>query len=182
MQALLDWTLEAIRDEGPDFSWMEEFRFDWTPLVKSAISKIMDGQTVLIVTDDKRNWFSKYISSKINSSEKDRPFLPFYSLHGCFPQLHNLTDTQDIELIEDMLDISYPQGYFLWYIGDSNYNHTRLAYRSDESFLWVMNDHIPNSFHLRDSDPMLDIKLLQLYKLFDRTLEAVLYAEVELSA
>ncbi len=179
MQALLDWTLEAIREEGSDFSWMEELRFDWTPLVRSAVTKMIEGQTVLIVTDDKREWFSQYIRYAINDPEKSRPFLPMYDMHDCFPKLHLIQDTQEIELVEDMLDISFPQGYFLWYIGDSAYNYTKLAYRSDENFLWVMNDQVPNSFPLRESDPLLDIKLIQLYKLFDKTMEAVLYGEVD---
>jgi len=179
MQALLNWTLEAIREEGSDFSWMEELRFDWTPLVRSAVTKIIEGQTLLIVTDDRRKWFSQYIRNAINCPEKGRPFLPVYDMHGCFPKLHVIQDTQEIELVEDMLDISFPQGYFLWYVGDSAYNYTKLAYRSDENFLWVMNDQVPNSFPLRESDPLLDIKLIQLYKLFDKTMEAVLYGEVD---
>jgi hypothetical protein len=82
--------------------------------------------------------------------------------------------------MEDMLDISFPGGYFIWYIGDSAYNYTKIAYHNDENFLWVMNDEVPNSFPFRDSDPLLDIKLIQLYKLFDQTVEAVLYGEVDL--
>jgi len=180
MQALLSWTLEEIRKESSDFSWMEELRFDWTPLVQSAISKIIDGQTVLIVTDEKRKWFSKYIQNAINSSDKDRPFLPVYGLQSCFPSLGSINDTQDIELLEDMLDISFTNGYFIWYIGDSKYNYTKIAYRSDENFLWAMNDQVPNSFPFRDSDPLLDIKLIQLYRLFDKTVEAALCGQIEI--
>lgn len=180
MQALLNWTLDAIREDSSDFSWMEEFRFDWTPLIKSAISKITEGQTVLIVTDTKREWFSKYIRNAINSSVGNRPFLPIYDLEGCFPNLGSISTTEELELLEDMLDISFPNGYFLWYIGDGNHEYTRLTYRNDENFLWVINEQIPNSLSLRDSDPLLDIKLIQLYKLFAKTTEAVLYGEVEL--
>jgi len=180
MQALLNWTLEAIREEGTDFSWMEELRFDWTPLVRSAVEKMLEGQTMLVVTDDKRTWFSHYIQHAINAPEKGRPFLPVYNMLGCFPKLPMIRDTQEIALMEDMLELSFPNGYFLWYIGDSRHTHTKFIYRSEENFLWMMNEQIPNSLFLKESDSQLDIKLLQLYRLFDKTVEAVLYGEVGL--
>ena len=180
MQALLNWTLETIRSDESDFSWMEEVRFDWAPLVRSAVAKMIEGQTLLIITDDKRKWFAQYILNAINCTDKGRPFLPVYDMKSCFPKLHRIQDTKEIELMEDMMDISFPNGYFIWYIGDSGYNYTKIAYRNDENFLWVMNSEVPNSFALRDSDPLLDIKLIQLYKLFDQTVEAVLYGEVNL--
>jgi hypothetical protein len=55
-----------------------------------------------------------------------------------------------------------------------------LAYRNDESFLWVMDEEIQNSFALRSADTLLDIKLLQLYKLFDTTLSAALFGDIDL--
>jgi len=69
MQKLLTWTLKSIREEDSSFSWMEEYRYEWTPLVKSAVSKIRDGYSVLIITDDENRWFAKYIMSKINHKD-----------------------------------------------------------------------------------------------------------------
>ncbi|RUM69189.1 MAG: hypothetical protein DSZ08_06880 [Sulfurovum sp.] len=51
MQQLLKWTLDTIREEESCFSWMEEYRYEWTPLVKSAISQVMEGKTVLIIAE-----------------------------------------------------------------------------------------------------------------------------------
>jgi len=178
MKELLSWTLDTIREENSDFSWMEEMRFDWTPLAKSAITKMIEGQTLLLISDDKREWFCRYILTSINSQNNTRPFLPVYDLKGCFQNIDILRDKEDLELIEDMLDISYPNGYFIWYIGDSKHKDSTLAYRNDENFLWIMNDKMPNAFPLRDSDTLLDIKLIQLYKLFDKTLEAILFGKV----
>jgi len=180
MQQLLEWTLQTIRSESSDFSWMEEFRFDWTPLVKNAVAKIVEGQTVLILCDAPRRWFGRYIIDGINRPELQRPFLPFYQLHSIFPNLEQLETTQDYQLLEDMLEISFPGGWFLWYIGEGEDRLAKLAYRNEENFLWLFNGQIPGSFSLRRHDPLLDIKLLQLYKLFDRTLEAVLFNEIEL--
>ena len=180
MQQLLKWTLETIREEESSFSWMEEYRYEWAPLVKSAVSQSIDGKTVLIVTDDSRKWFAKYILNAVNDLQKNRPLLPFYQLSECFPNLSNLNTTDDIQLLEDMLDISYPNGYYIWYIGKGDHPYSKFAYRRDDSFLWVLDEEIPNAFALRSSDALLDIKLLQLYKLFDSTLSATLFGELEL--
>lgn len=179
MQKLLDWTLKTIREES-DFSWMEECRYYWTPLVKSAVSKILSGQSVLILTDESNQWFCDYVMSKINMPSNNRPFFPFYPMRGLFPNITFIASTQDIELLEDMLDISYPNGHFIWYIGKGDHPLTKLVYRDDENFMWVMDEEMQNSFHLRSQDPMLDVKLLQLFKLFNHTIDAALFDGLEI--
>jgi hypothetical protein len=180
MQKLLGWTLNTIRQEESDFSWMEEYRYDWAPLIQSATSKIMSGQTLLVVTDKENNWFGDYIINKINSISNNRPFLPVYLLKSAFPNLSTINSTQEIELLEDMLDISYPNGYFIWYIGRGDHPYTKIVYRNDDNFIWMMDDEVQNSFPLRGSDSLRDIKILQLYKLFSQTIDAVLFGELDL--
>jgi len=180
MQKLLNWTLETIRTEESEFSWMEEYRYDWAPLVASATSKIIQGQTILVVTDDERHWFGEYVTSKINSIDKNRPFLPFYLLENIFPNLSQTTSSQSLELLEDMLDLSYPNGYFIWYIGRGDHPYTKIIYRNDDNFMWMIDEEIQNSFQIRSSDGLLDIKLLQLYKLFDSTIDVVLFGDIDL--
>lgn len=182
MQKLLKWTLETIREEESCFSWMEEYRYEWAPLVKSIVSQVVEGKTVLIVTDQPRKWFSTYVSSNINDMRKNRPFLPFYRLSECFPALQDIQTTQEIQLFEDMLDISYPNGYCIWYIGRGDHPYTKIAYRNDDSFLWILDEEVQNSFALRSSDPLVDIKFLQLFKLFDATLSAVLFSDLDLDS
>ena len=182
MQELLKWTLETIREEDSSFSWMEEYRYEWAPLVRGSVSQVLEGKTVLIVTDESRKWFGQYILNAINDLRKNRPLLPFYQLSACFPNLQSVHTTQEIQLLEDMLDISYPNGYYFWYIGKGDHTYTKLACRNDDSFLWLMDEEIQNSFALRTSDPQLDIKLLQLYKLFDNTLTSALFGDLDLEA
>lgn len=182
MQELLKWTLETIREEESCFSWMEEYRYEWAPLVKSAVSQVLEGKTVLVVTDAPRKWFGKYILNDINELRKSRPFLPFCQLIDIFPNLQNLTTTQELQLLEDMLDISYPNGYYIWYIGRGNHPYTKIAYRNDDSFLWVLDEEVQNSFAFRSSDSLLDIKLLQLYKLFDMTISETLFGDLDLES
>ena len=178
MQELLKWTLYAIREEESSFSWMEEYRYEWAPLVKSAVSQSIEGKTALIITDETFEWFGKYILHNINDLKKNRPLLPFYGLSSFRPSSHPKICT----LLEDMLDISYPNGYYIWYIGKGDHPFTKLAYRNEDSFLWVMDEEVQDSFLFRSSDELLDIKLLQLFKLFDNTLSAVLFGDLDLEA
>ena len=180
MQQLLKWTLDTIREEESCFSWMEEYRYEWAPLAKSAVSQVLEGKTVLIMTDESREWFAKYVVSAINDLSKHRPLLPFYHFSDTFPQLQHVQTTEEMQLLEDMLDISYPNGYYIWYIGRGDHPLTKLAYRHHDNYLWVLDEEVQNSFLLRSSDPQLDIKLLQIYKLFDTTLSAALFGDFEL--
>jgi hypothetical protein len=181
MQQLLKWTLQTIRDEDC-FSWMEEYRYEWAPLVKSAVGQMIEGKTVLLLTDVPRKWFGKYILENVNSLQKNRPLLPIFPMADLFPNIGSFSNTQDIQLLEDMLEISYPNGYFIWYVGKGDHPFTKLAYRCPDSFLWIMDEEVENSFALRSSDELLDIKLLQLYKLFDLTLSQVLFGELDLES
>ncbi len=180
MQQFLEWTLEAIRAESSDYSWIEEHRYNWVPPAKSALQRMLDGQCVLLLTDNKRKWFEQYVLTQVNDVSKERPFLPVQSLHGAFADLDSAGSSTQLALLEDMLDISYPQGYFIWYIGEGNHPYTKIAYRKEDNFLWLINEELAGSFVLRESDPLLDIKLIQLYKLFDKSIEAAIYGQVEL--
>jgi hypothetical protein len=42
-----------------------------------------------------------------------------------------------------------------------------------------MDEEVQNSLSLRSSDALLDIKLLQLYKLFDATISAALFGDLD---
>jgi hypothetical protein len=181
MQQLLKWTLETIREEDC-FSWMEEHRYEWAPLVKSAIEQILEGKTVLLLTDVPRKWFGKYVLESINDLQKNRPLLPVFPMAKMFPSVGTFSSTQEIQLFEDMLELAYPNGYFIWYIGKGEHPLTKLAYRCEDSFLWIMDEEVENSFGFRSSDEMLDIKLLQLYKLFDLTLSQALFGELDLES
>jgi len=179
MTPILKWTLDAIREEDSSFSWMEECRYDWVPIIQRAISKILDGQTMLVLTDEPRSWFAKYISSNINN-QNHRPFLPVYTLKSMFPSLDKMNRTEELDLLEDMLEISYPNGYFIWYIGSADSIYTKFVFRNDENLLWIIDGDVHNSFYLRDGSTSLDIKLIQLFKLFNKTIDASLFNDLSL--
>ncbi|WP_353662967.1 HobA family DNA replication regulator [Hydrogenimonas sp. SS33] len=180
MKDLTTWTLEAIRGDDTMMSWLEERRYEWAPIVGSAITKVLEGQSVILLTDDANRWFETYIVRRINRPGSNRPLLPFFSFEAVYPHVDAVRTDQDIDLLFDMLSLSCPQGYFFWYIGKADHPRARIALRNDESLLWVMDEEMTNSFTLRSYDELIDIKLLQLYRLFEKTLSAALFAEIDL--
>jgi hypothetical protein len=180
LKDLLSWTLETIRSDDTMMSWLEERRYEWSPIVGNAIAKILEGQTVIILTDGQNRWFEEYIVRRINRPGVNRPLLPFFSFDALYRFADTIRHDQDIDLLFDMLGLSYPQGFFFWYIGTADHPKARIALRNDESLLWVMDEEVTNSFTLRSHDELIDIKLLQLFRLFDKTLSAALFAEVDL--
>jgi len=176
---LLSWTLEAIRAEDAAMSWMEERRYDWAPIAGNAVSKILAGQTLLLLSDENNRWFERYVISRVNRPGQQRPLLPFYACSALYPAVDAIRNDQDIDLFFDLLSLSYPQGFFFWYIGKADHPRARIALRNEESLLWVMDEEMANSFTLRSLDEQIDIKLLQLFRLFDKTVSAALFAEVD---
>ena len=77
-----------------------------------------------------------------------------------------------------MLNISFPNGYIFWYIGKGESKQSILPKYHANSFLWLIDETLPGSLTFNENDPTLDIKLLQMYKLFNKTLNAILFAEV----
>ena len=180
MQEFTNWTVKTIREDRYIGSWMEERKFDWIPIVSKVIRNIIDkNKSVLIITDDDRDWFLTYLINKINSKINNRPLLPFYDFNGFIPNHKKLTSQDDIEYIKDMLDISFPNGYIFWYIGRGQDKKSLLAKVSKNSFLWLMDEDRQNSFNLKSDDETLDMKLLQMYRLFNKTLDASIFAQID---
>jgi len=178
MQKFLTWTLEAIREDESLMSWMEERRFEWVPLASSALKSIFQGYTTIIITDKQREWFGKYISCSLNNFEKNRPFIPLIRYEELLCDIDEANTQGRIDIVEDMLSISYPNGYNFFYIGKSDSPRAKIAKGHEGSFLWIMDEQIQNSFYLNSSDDLLDLKLIQLARLFDKSIDAVLFSEL----
>ncbi|NPA50941.1 MAG: hypothetical protein GXO02_04860 [Epsilonproteobacteria bacterium] len=178
---LLEWTLKAIREERGDFSWMEELRFDWVSAIEETLKRLGEGESIILITDKKRRWFGDYILSKINDPSNNRPFLPIYNINSLICDIEDVVLVEDrVGLIEDMFDISFSNGYFYWYIGENGDNLSKIAYSKDSSYFWIIDSMQPGVFSLKKSDELLDIKLLQSYRLFQKSIEAFLFGEIEI--
>jgi len=179
MQSFMKWMLETIRAEGTAFNWVEENRFEWTASTMNAVSQIVAGRTIVLVTDRKRKWFQHYISTTINQLSKDRPMVPLISLDRIYPEFDEMTSGEAMDMLADMLDLSFAGNYFFWYVGKGSDPRSEIAKRSDESCLWLLDEEFGHAMKLRSYDPYLDMKLIQLYRLFDLSLNAVLFGEVD---
>ncbi|WP_200762351.1 HobA family DNA replication regulator [Nitrosophilus alvini] len=180
MQEFDRWTLNTIRYDDALMSWLEERRYDWMPLAVSALEKLLSGQSVIIVTDEEREWFGDYILSSINRPHKNRPLLPFYRLKDLYPYIDRIKKAEDVDILYDMLSLSFKDDYFFWYIGKSESPRCQIAKRKDDSFLWIMDEEMQNSFYLKSFDDLLDLKLFQLFRLFDKSIDAAMFGEVEI--
>lgn len=176
------WSLDAIREDGAFLSWLEEQRFDWTNPISLALEQILEGKTIILITDEKRKWFEKYILSNINTMNLDRPLLPIVSMDSLYEHYGHVSGGDMIDVVEDMISLSYKEDYFFWYIGKGDDKRSDMAKRRDNSYFWIFDEEYHNSFTLKSYDPMIDIKLIQLYKLFDASLNATIFGEVNVSS
>ncbi len=181
-KAFLKWTIDTIREDKSLMNWIEERKFEWVPLIASVIERLLKGQVIIILTDSEREWFAHYVITSINNPKNSRPILPFMELKSIYPFLDKLRDNKDIDLIYDMLSISFEQGFIIWYVGSSESERVEIAKKRDYNFLWIMDEELQNGFSLSSFDDLLDLKLLQLFRLFDKSISAGMFSEVNLSA
>ena len=83
-------------------------------------------------------------------------------------------------LLQDLLNIALPNGYIYFYVGKGSSKLSLLAKNSDNSYMWLFDEQAQNSFYLNSQDGLLDIKLLSLFKLFDKSLSEILLGRVNI--
>lgn len=176
------WSLDAIRDEDGALSWLEEQRFNWAITSSAAISDILSGKTIILITDKKRKWFEHYILSSINNDTIDRPILPIISIDNLYQHYNNISGGEMIEILEDMISLSYKDNYIFWYIGSGEDKRSDIAKRRDSSYFWIFDEEFHNAFTMKSFDSHLDIKLLQLYRLLNASLNAAMFGEVDVNS
>jgi len=174
--------LDAIREEGGSLSWLEEHRFEWSKTTAYALEQILNGKTIILITDEKRKWFENYILTSINGINLDRPMIPILSIDSLYTHYNAISGGEGIDLVDDMIAQSYKDDYFFWYIGKGDDKRSDIAKRKDESYFWIFDEDFNNAFTLKSYDTSLDIKLLQLYKLFNASLNAAMFGEVDASS
>ena len=177
MSDFLSFTLENIRNGGTFMAWMESRRLEWAPLMAARLKYLLEGRTFVLMCDEQRSWYEEYFLKNVNS-KSSRPMLPFVSLSSlCKKKIQN---AEDIALLNDLLDISFPNGYVYFYIGNATDYKSFIAKSRDDSLLWLFDEQLQDSFYLNSKDKDLDIKLISLYQLFDASLDAILFSKVQL--
>lgn len=185
MESLKDWMLKTIREEnskGVMSGWLEEELYKWTPLVASALQALLNGVSFIVLCDMPRGWLRSYILHNINHPSKNRPYLPFVGMDNLDVLLgEGMKNTDNLKLAEGMLDLVY-RDYAFFYIGRREGLKAELAIGNENSFLWLLDESLSNAFTLESYNPMLDFRLLQLYKIFDQTLSALIAGKITLES
>ena len=65
-----------------------------------------------------------------------------------------------------------------WYIGKSQDVRAVIPKVSKNSFLWLFDEEMQDAFNLRSNDEALDMKLLQMFRLYNKTVSSALFAEI----
>lgn len=173
----LRFLLDTIRDGGVFMSWLESRRLEFAPLMSAKFRLMLEGKAFVLMCDDERAWYEQYFLQNINSKPY-RPLVPIFSLSSFYKGEFKKTD--DIALINDMLEIAFPQGFVYFYIGSNLDEKFKIARSKDESLLWLFDEQLQNSFLLNSKDGDRDEKLVSLYKLFDKSLDAILFSKVQI--
>ncbi|PZT47756.1 hypothetical protein B6S12_07460 [Helicobacter valdiviensis] len=180
MLNLTDWSTKNIRQDESHPTWLEERKYEWIPLLKGVMFRLFAGEALILVTDRERDWFANYVAYSVNKTSS-RPYLPILSINALFPQIDKAKEEElEIALINDYLDNLFAKRCFFWYVGKNNSARAKLALSREGGFLWIFDEEMQNSFTLQSSDNLVDIKLMQLYRIFNQTLEAVLLGKVSL--
>ena len=169
-----NWTLELARKDGISMGWFEERRFDWCQIAHRFTKDIIDGSTIVICSDLQKKWFCEYAMQAININTT-RPLLPIVSLESMLPK----DMTFDLMLVEDMLNVAFNNKYIIWYIGHINNKLVKLATNHQSNFIWSFDGNLHTAFNLKSDDVNSDIKLLQLFKILNKTIDAMMFDEID---
>lgn len=181
---LISWTLGAIRGaefEGIIMNWLEEQRVAWASLLSSKLGYFLDGASIVLVCDDEYSWFEEYFIKNINTPSKTRPLIPVVPLRSLYPRIDtSVLDESEMALLDDMLNISFGNNFVYFYIGKGSSKLSLIAKSHQNSYMWLFGEQAQNAFCLEKSDPLLDIKILALFRLFDMSLSEVILGKITL--
>ncbi len=173
-----NWTLGLLRksDDALALAWLEERRFDWCDVAYHFIDNVIFKQSAIILcTDDKRAWFGNYILQNINTA-KSRPLLPIFCMSSIIGT--ELSTQLNTHLFEDMFNVAF-KNYIIWYIGRTDNKLAALAIEAHNNFIWAFDSNLHKGFHLDSNEANVDIKLLQLFSVLDKSIDAIMFDELE---
>ena len=180
MQDIASWTIHTLRHDVSRPTWLEERKFEWIPLIKRTLQRMFNGESLILITDRDREWFIHYIINSINKNS-NRPYLPILSIHSLFPQIDKFhKDDTEMALIDDYFDNIFMRRYFFWYVGRNDAPRAKFVFNREDGFLWLFDTNLQNSFTLQSTDPLIDNKLMQMFRIFNLTIDAAMFGRISL--
>lgn len=180
MDNLTQWTINFLKNESLELRWLEDRKTEWIPLLSSRLKYLFNGTAFILICDEERKWFEKYFLQNINNKKNARPLLPFFSLSSIYKNYNNIKTNEDIALLDDMLSIVFQNKYIYFYIGKADAKESLVAKSHDLNYMWLFDEKMPNSFYLNSNDEFIDLKLISLFRIFNKSIEAVLFGKVQL--
>lgn len=175
MQDFLSFVKDYINSQGVMYNWLDSRRFEISPLLSSRLRFLLDGKAFIVITDDERAWFEEYFLGLINSKSA-RPLMPFFSLKGF--KVDNYDNNED--LLDDVLSLTFPNGYIYIYVGKDNSKMAKLAKSKNDSLLFIFDEEYDNSFCIKSNDEHKDIKLITIAQLINACVDALIFARVKI--
>ena len=107
MENISDWLLRTVREDekkGIISGWIEERRFLLLPKMTRTLSHLLNGGSLIMLTDSPREWFGDYIITHINQPHKGRPFFPIIQIKHLHEIIDSHTEGGDrgFKLVSDM--------------------------------------------------------------------------------
>ena len=97
-----------------------------------------------MICDEARSWYETYFFQHINAN-RARPLLPFFSLKS-FLFERKIQNNEDIILLNDMLEIAFPNGFVYFYIGTARDKRSLIARSKNDSLLWLFDGSFKIAF------------------------------------
>jgi len=179
MKSLSLWMIEFIRG-GDYLGWMEEKRFELVPQIALSLKNIVDEKTIVLVTDKKREWFYRYALSRLNPSTFERPLIPIVGIESLFMDIDTLDNKEKIDILDDMLGTIFDKGFSYFYVGDGDDKRVNIAKSKRDSMLWFFDKRESGALYLDSKESRADIKLLELLGLYESSIEATLFGDIDL--
>ncbi len=177
---LVRWTFDEINKDRERFAWLEPKRVEWSLLLAVKLRNLLDGVSFLFFTDSDREWFGEYLLKKINPRNNHRPILPFFNIRTLYPRVDEITSMEDFALVDDLLSLSFPNGFVYFYVGKPAGRFVQFVRSHDNSYLWLLDEVDENGFTLSSTDEWLDVKLLSLFSIFDKSINAALFGKLDI--
>jgi len=179
MKSFSSWMVETIR-QNHLIGWMEEKRFELVAQIALSIKNIVDGKTIILITDKKRDWFYRYALKKLNPSTFDRPLFPVVGFESLYMSIESIDDEEKIMILDDMLSSIFENGYSYFYVGSGDDKISDIARSRRDSMLWSFDKRESGAIYLDSLDNRSDIKLMELLDIYNSAIEATLFGDIDL--
>lgn len=178
-----DWILlkarEIARNKEKSNCWFEEQRHFWTDSARRALIHILNGGSILLATDNKREWFRHYAISNVYNYASHKPLLPIINLNDIVMS-DFLTNKERCDSAYDMLKMVH-NNFIIWYVGENSELLEKFYKKDNFSLIWLIGNSGDSSiFNIPSADKLIDYKLIEMFHIFIESIYAAIFEEFKI--